>query len=66
MKNARLLNPQLMNEFEMIQVGEYMNTRHPEVPYTMTPGNNCIYVYFGFMNMYFIFRDGKIVDVQID
>lgn len=55
-----------MNEFEMIQVGKYMEQHHPNVLYTMTPGNACIWVYWSFMNLYFIFRDGKIADVQID
>lgn len=60
------MNPGLMNEFEMIQVGDYMEKKHPEVHYTMAPGNNCIWVYYSFMNLYFIFRDGKIADIQID
>jgi hypothetical protein len=32
----------------------------------MTQGNECIWVYYSFMNFYFIFRDGKIADIQID
>ncbi len=65
MKNAQISSTRL-NEFEMIQVGEYMEKHHPNVLYTMTEGNNCIWVYWGNMNLYFIFRDGKIADVQID
>lgn len=60
------MNPGLMNEFEMIQVGDYMEKNSPDVQYTMAPGNNCIWVYYSFMNLYFIFRDGKIADIQID
>ena len=66
MKNARLMNPQLMNEFEMIQVGEYMDKSLPNTHYTMAQGNDCIWVYFSMQNWYFIFRDGKIADIQID
>jgi len=66
MKNASLCNPELMNEFEMIQVGEYMTKNHPNVHYTMTLGNDCIWVYYGQLNLYFIFRNGKIADIQID
>lgn len=66
MKNARVVNPSLMNEFEMIQVGNYMDQQHPDAQYTMLPGNECIWVYFGHLNLYFIFNDGKIADVQID
>lgn len=65
MKNARIASTRL-NEFEMIQVGEYMDKHYPDMLYTMTEGNNCIWVYWSNMNLYFIFREGKIVDVQID
>ena len=62
---ARTLNP-----LEVILVEEYMTRVFPKVThYTMTHGNDCIWVYWGStvpMNLYFIFRDGRIVDVQID
>jgi hypothetical protein len=64
MKNATVRPG--VNEFEAILVGNYMQEKHPEVHYTMTPGNNCIWVYFSTQNWYFIFRDGKIADIQID
>jgi hypothetical protein len=32
----------------------------------MTPGNECIWVYYGSINLYFVFRAGKIADIQID
>jgi hypothetical protein len=32
----------------------------------MTQGNECIWVYYSNMNLYFVFRDGRVVDVQID
>jgi hypothetical protein len=43
-------------------------TRHwPRVThYTMTKGNECVWVYYSNMNLYFVFRDGQVVDVQID
>jgi hypothetical protein len=43
-----------------------MQENRPTTLYTMTPGNNCIWVYFGNQNWYFIFRNGKIADIQID
>jgi len=56
-----------LNEFEVILVEDYMKQNHPKVTaYTMTQGNECIWVYYSFMNFYFIFRDGKIADIQID
>jgi hypothetical protein len=66
MKNATVHNANQLNEFEMIQVGEYMEKNHRDVHYTMTPGNACIWVYYGLINLYFVFRNGRIADVQID
>ena len=66
MKNATVNHPEAMNEFEMMQVAHWMETTKPNVLYTMTPGNGCIWVYYSFMNLYFIFREGKIADIQID
>jgi hypothetical protein len=69
MKNATVNRASELNEFEIIQVADWMEQRYPNQLYTMTPGNDCIWVYWGStvpMNLYFIFRDGKIVDVQVD
>lgn len=55
-----------VNEFEAIQVGAYMEENYPGTYYVMTPGNDCVWVYWSFMNLYFIFRDGKIADIQVD
>lgn len=64
--NPISINPSL-NPLEVIQVKDYMDTKNPQVThYTMTRGNDCIWVYYSFMNLYFIFRGGKIHDVQID
>ncbi len=66
MMNATVHHADKMNELEMIQVADYMEKQYPNVLYTMTPGNDCIWVYFSFMNLYFIFRNGRIADVQVD
>ena len=56
-----------LNPLEVILVEEYMTRQWPKVThYTMTEGNDCIWVYYSNMNLYFVFRDGKVVDVQID
>ena len=34
--------------------------------YDIRPGNECIWVNYGLVNCYYIFRDGKIVDIQVD
>ena len=34
--------------------------------YTVARGNDCIWVYYGQMNLYYIFRGTEIVDIQID
>ena len=56
-----------LNPLEVILVEDYMTRVFPKVThYTMTEGNDCVWVYYSHMNLYFIFRDGKIADVQID
>ena len=56
-----------LNPLEVILVEDYMTEHHPRVThYTMTQGNDCIWVYYSYMNLYFIFREGKIHDIQID
>lgn len=56
-----------LNPLEVILVEDYMTKVFPKVThYTMTEGNDCVWVYYSHMNLYFIFRDGKIADVQID
>jgi len=59
----------MINEFERMIVVEDMRTRGYD-NYSMQPGNQCVWVSVpqgGFsLEMYYIFRDGKLVDVQID
>ena len=60
------INPAL-NPLEVILVEDWMKQNKPTVTaYTMTRGNDCIWVYWSYMNYYFIFREGKIHDIQID
>jgi len=60
------IHPEL-NPLEVILVKDYMDKNNPRVThYTMTRGNDCIWVYYSYMNLYFIFHGGKIHDVQID
>lgn len=34
--------------------------------YTIAPGNNCIRVTYGRVSEYYIFRNGKLIDIQTD
>jgi hypothetical protein len=34
--------------------------------YTMRSGNDCIWVSYGLVDCYYIFREGRIVDIQFD
>lgn len=54
-----------LNPLEVILVEEDM-ARKGVTGYTMTKGNNCIWVYYDHFNLYYIFKDGKIHDIQID
>jgi hypothetical protein len=54
-----------LNPLEVILVEEDM-AKKGITHYTMTKGNDCIWVYYGPMNLYYIFSKGHLVDIQID
>ena len=65
----RIETPETLNSLEVIQVRDYMERYHPNKHYHVRSGNGCIWVYWGStipINMYFIFKEGKIADVQVD
>ena len=55
-----------LDPVQLMLVQEDMALKHPNLHYTMTPGNDCIWVYWGNMNLYYSFNGTKIVDVQVD
>lgn len=58
------INPKL-NPLEVLIVCEELKKKGI-AHYTLTEGNDCIWAYYGRINEYYIFRDGRLVDVQID
>ena len=54
-----------LNPLEVLVVCEHYEKRGVK-HYTLTQGNACIWAYYGSINEYFIFRDGRLVDIQID
>ena len=54
-----------LNPLEVIMVCEHYAQRGIK-NYNLIPGNDCIWAYYGRINEYFIFRDGRLVDIQID
>jgi hypothetical protein len=58
------INPRL-NPLEVKIVEEELRKKGIKY-YTLTEGNQCIWAYYGMINEYYIFREGKLVDVQID
>jgi hypothetical protein len=53
-----------MSDFDI--VNQYMAETYPNVPYTIRQGNGAIWVSKGMIDMYFIIKHGKILDIQID
>jgi hypothetical protein len=47
-------------------VREYMMRKYPSALYTMARGNDCIWVAFNNLSMYFIVKDNKIMRIDID
>ncbi len=58
------INPKL-NPLEVMVVCEELRKKGI-TSYTLTEGNDCIWAYYGYINEYYIFREGRLVDVQID
>jgi hypothetical protein len=54
-----------LNELEVMVVAEHLESKGIK-DYTLAPGNDCIWAYYGLLNEYYIFRDGRLVDIQID
>lgn len=54
-----------LNEFEVILVHEDLRQKGI-ANYSMRPGNDCIWVTYGLVDCYYIFRNGQIFDVQYD
>jgi hypothetical protein len=54
-----------VNELEALVVMDQLERkgiRHA----TLTPGNDCVWAYYGMINEYYIFDKGRLVDIQID
>ena len=47
-------------------VNEYMKRKYPNRQYSLTKGNNCVWVMMNNINMYFIIKDNKIIRIDID
>ena len=54
----------MMTDFEIVK--NYLETKYPNWNYSMRDGNNCVWVSLGRMELYFIIRNGKIADIQVD
>ena len=54
-----------LNPFEVMLVAADLEKKGI-THYDMRPGNDCIWVNYGLVNCYYIFRNGKIADIQID
>ncbi len=54
-----------LNPLEVMVVAEQLEKSGIK-DYTLARGHNCIWAYYGVINQYYIFRDGNLVDIQID
>jgi type VI protein secretion system component VasA len=54
-----------LNPLEVILVNEELERRGIR-SYTLLPGNDCIWAHYNLVNEYYIFRDGRLVDIQVD
>jgi hypothetical protein len=54
-----------LNELEVMIVADRLRAAGVD-SYTLARGNNCIWAYYGHINEYYIFKEGHLVDIQID
>jgi len=54
-----------LNELEVLVVAEELKKLGVS-SYQLLRGNECIWASYGLINSYYIFREGRLVDVQID
>jgi hypothetical protein len=54
-----------VNEFEAMAVIEDLRKKGVEYA-TLQPGNECVWVSHSQLETYYIFRNGRLVDIQID
>jgi len=54
-----------LNSLEVLVVTDRLDKRGIK-SYTLAPGNNCIWAYYGPFNEYYIFSKGLLTDIQID
>ena len=54
-----------LNELEVMVVAEELKKLGVS-SYQLLRGNECIWASYGLINSYYIFREGRLVDVQID
>lgn len=59
-----LIGGVIMDDFAIVRA--YMARKYPHTVYSMRAGNKCVWVSFGLVEMFFIIRDGNIVDIQVD
>jgi hypothetical protein len=58
------IDPRL-NPLEVLVIEEELRRRGVDY-YDMRPGNDCVWVSYNRLETYWIFRQGKLVDIQID
>ena len=54
-----------INDFERILIAQDMAERGI-TNYSMKRGNNCVWVWYGLVNAYYIFKEGQICQIQYD
>ena len=54
-----------INDFERILIEEDLHKKGIK-NYGMQKGNDCVWVWYGYVNAYYIFHKGQIAQIQID
>lgn len=55
-----------LNELEVLVVTDDLEKRLGVTHYSLNQGNGCIWASYGRTNSYYIFKAGRLVDIQYD
>jgi hypothetical protein len=55
-----------INELELIVVADHLENTLGITNYSLTQGNGCVWAGYGVINSYYIFKEGKLAEIQYD
>ena len=55
-----------INELEILVVADHLEKSLGVTNYSLTQGNGCVWASYGVINSYYIFKEGRLAEIQYD